>query len=379
MLMMKIRDVVIGFIVSAVVVGIAVSCGGGGGGSSGPTGPATYTVSGTLSGATGTIVLKLNGGSDLSKANGPFTFTTMLASGATFNVQAVDASDRCTVTGGAGTMTAANVTGVAVACAAPAGEKVVRSAGFSQVVPSAGSGTGGVIFDPGTSGITGGVTVFGITPTVVKLFQTPVGAPSLVVQLTSAGDNHTFFIPANTSLNAGQGTSLSAGNLYFEVFTSAYPDTGGAGEIRGQINLQGGVLAGVSAMDFAQEVSPPMSCTGITSSGQGMVMVDQATRNILISYMTHDVPGVSASHIHTSVKTTAPPCAGGPACNGPVITNFTFAPTLTYPTVPPSQPQALQMSDTDVSHFLADYLYFNIHSQPKCPGGEVRGNITHIQ
>ena len=61
--MMKIRDVLIGFVVSAIVVGIAVSCGGGGG-SSGPSGPATYTVSGALSGATGTIVLKLNGGSD---------------------------------------------------------------------------------------------------------------------------------------------------------------------------------------------------------------------------------------------------------------------------------------------------------------------------
>src|SRR6266853_3789687 len=115
--MMKIRDVLIGFVVSAIVVGIAVSCGGGGGGSSGPSGPATYTVSGALSGATGTVVLKLNGGNNTSMANGPFTFTTMLASGATYNVQVVDASDRCTVTGGAGTMTAANVTGVAVACA----------------------------------------------------------------------------------------------------------------------------------------------------------------------------------------------------------------------------------------------------------------------
>jgi len=123
--MMKIRDVLIGFVVSAAVVGIAVSCGGGGG-SSGPSGPATYTVSGALSGATGTIVLKLNGASDISMANGPFTFTTMLASGATYNVQAVDASDRCTVTGGAGTMTAANVTNVAVTCAAPAGEPVDR-------------------------------------------------------------------------------------------------------------------------------------------------------------------------------------------------------------------------------------------------------------
>src|SRR5882762_9318931 len=136
MLMMKIRDVVIGFIVSAVVVGIAVSCGGGGG-SSGPSGPATYTVSGALSGATGTIVLKLNGGGDISMANGSFTFGTMVADQDYYNVQVVNANDRCTVSGGAGRIgfsptgvaqPAANVTGVAVTCAAPAGEKVVRSA-----------------------------------------------------------------------------------------------------------------------------------------------------------------------------------------------------------------------------------------------------------
>src|SRR5258708_787075 len=142
MLMMKIRDVLVGFVVSAIVVGIAVSCGGGSG-SSGPTGPATYTVSGALSGATGTVVLKLNGGSDVSMANGPFTFTTMLASGATFNVQVVDASDRCTVTGGAGTMTAANLTGVAVACAAQGSQEVIPSARLAGAQASTtGKGTG---------------------------------------------------------------------------------------------------------------------------------------------------------------------------------------------------------------------------------------------
>src|SRR5947208_7315655 len=94
MLMMKIRDVVIGFVVSAIVVGIVVSCGGGSGSSSGP---ATYTVGGTLSGATGTVALKLNGSSNISMANGAFTFTTMVANNDFYNVQVVDANDRCTV------------------------------------------------------------------------------------------------------------------------------------------------------------------------------------------------------------------------------------------------------------------------------------------
>ncbi len=282
---MKIRDVLVGFVVSAIVVGIAVSCGGGSG-SSGPTGPATYTVSGALSGATGTVVLKLNGGSDVSMANGPFTFTTMLASGATFNVQVVDASDRCTVTGGAGTMTAANLTGVAVTCAAPAAEKVVRSARLSgaqenpAVVTSA-SAPGGIVFDPATNGITGGITVSGLTPTSVGIFQAPSGNPTgnstipAIITLSAAADGSTYFIPAGTTLTAGQITALRAGELYFNVITAAQA----AGEIRGQINLQGGVLAGVANMDFAQEVSPPGTCTGKTTTGQGMVIVHDARRN----------------------------------------------------------------------------------------------------
>ena len=385
--MMKIRDVVIGFIVSAVVVGIAVSCGGGGG-SSGPSGPATYTVSGALSGATGTIVLKLNGGGDISMANGSFTFGTMVADQDYYNVQVVNANDRCTVSGGAGRIgfsptgvaqPAANVTGVAVTCAAPAGEKVVRSAQLSgaqenpAVVTSA-TAPGGIVFDPATNGITGGITVSGLTPTSVGVFQAPAGNPTgnsaipAIITLTAAADGKTYFIPAGTTLTAGQITALRAGELYFNVITAAQS----AGEIRGQINLQGGVLAGVANMDFAQEVSPPMTCTGITTTGQGTVIVDLATGKIKVAYMTHNVTTASAAHIHTSPT--------GPGSNGGVIINFT---PLSGPPVPNPAYQTVAespMTSTNIANFLANYLYFNIHSTSDgCPGGEIRGNITALQ
>jgi hypothetical protein len=382
MLMMKIRNVLIGFVVSAIVVGIAVSCGGGGGGSSGPTGPATYTVSGALSGATSTIVLKLNGGSDISMANGSFTFATMLADQDFYNVQVVDANDRCTVAGGAGKITAANVTGVAVSCAAPAGQKVVRSArlnGAQEGVPTAATGVGGVIVDPSDPTnikITGGITFSGLTPTAGghHIHQAPMGNPTgtggVIIGLTLAGDGVTAIVPPNTTLTAAQYVALLAGELYFNVHTIAYPN----GEIRGQINLQGGVLAGAPALTFAQEVNPPGTCTGITTTGQGTVMVDQATRAIMVSYMTHNVTNASASHIHTSVNTN-PVCAGGPTCNGPVIINFTAGPTLAYPTVAGSM-----MTAQNIADFQANYLYFNIHSATDgCPGGEIRGNITALQ
>ena len=376
---MKIRDVLVGFVVSAVVVGIAVSCGGGSG-SSGPTGPATYTVGGTLSGATGTIVLKLNGGSDISMANGSFTFATMLADQDFYNVQAVDANDRCTVAVGAGKITAANVTGVAVTCAAPAAEKVVRSARLSgaqenpAVVTSA-SAPGGIVFDPATNGITGGITVSGLTPTSVGIFQAPSGNPTgnstipAIITLSAAADGSTYFIPAGTTLTAGQITALRAGELYFNVITAAQA----AGEIRGQINLQGGVLAGVANMDFAQEASPPGTCAGITTTGQGTVVVDRATGKIKVSYMTHDVTTADKAHIHTSPT--------GPGSNGGVIINFTppgavvVVPNPAYQTVAESV-----MTSTNITDFLANYLYFNVHSTSDgCPGGEIRGNITALQ
>ena len=63
MLMTNVR-ILIRPVVSALLAGIVVSCGGGGGGGygggSGMSSAPTYSVSGTVSGATGTVVLKLN-------------------------------------------------------------------------------------------------------------------------------------------------------------------------------------------------------------------------------------------------------------------------------------------------------------------------------
>src|SRR2546426_252368 len=100
--------------------------------------------------------------------SGPFTFANAVAYLDTYNVQVVDASDRCTVTNGAGTMGTANVTNVAVTCAAQGSQMVVRSArlnGAQEGVATSATGVGGVIVDPATKAITGGITFTGLTPT----------------------------------------------------------------------------------------------------------------------------------------------------------------------------------------------------------------------
>jgi hypothetical protein len=96
--------------------GLTDKAGGGGGGKG------TYTISGTVSGLTGTgLVLLNNGGNAQTVAAGAtsFTFTTGVASGGAYAVtvgtQPTNPSQTCTVAKGTGTATA-NVTNVAVTC-----------------------------------------------------------------------------------------------------------------------------------------------------------------------------------------------------------------------------------------------------------------------
>ena len=79
----------------------------------------SFTVGGSVSGLSGTVVLQDNGGDDLSvAASGPFTFATKVATGAAYSVtvKTNPSGQTCTVASGSGTMGSANVTSVAVSC-----------------------------------------------------------------------------------------------------------------------------------------------------------------------------------------------------------------------------------------------------------------------
>ena len=82
-----------------------------------------YTIGGTLSsmGATKTIVLRNNGGDDLTlTANGAFTFSSGVLSGGTYAVSVATppTGETCNVSFSSGTVTNANVTNVSVFCSA---------------------------------------------------------------------------------------------------------------------------------------------------------------------------------------------------------------------------------------------------------------------
>ena len=111
----------------------------------------TYSVGGTVSGLSGTVVLQNNAGDDLSvAASGPFVFGTLLATGAAYNVtvKTSPAGQICTVAGGSGTVSSANVTSITVTCtgsSAPSGSDDFNRADGGLGVSWAAMSDGGLL------------------------------------------------------------------------------------------------------------------------------------------------------------------------------------------------------------------------------------------
>ncbi len=85
--------------------------------------PTTYTVGGTISGATSKFVLQNSNGDSLSATGTSFTFPTALTDGASYNavVTTQPLNETCTVANGSGTISGADVNNVAVTCLATGG------------------------------------------------------------------------------------------------------------------------------------------------------------------------------------------------------------------------------------------------------------------
>ena len=104
----------------------------------------------------------------------------------------------------------------------------------SQAVPpnnSTASGSGNITVDTSTSNFTATVTTAGITPTAVFIYQGAQGTQGLpVFQLaqTTPGSNNWV---TSGKLTSSQISTLNAGQYYFNVQSTAFPN----GEIRGQI------------------------------------------------------------------------------------------------------------------------------------------------
>lgn len=169
------------------------STSGSGTGATTPSGP--FTIGGTVIGLTGTgLVLQDNGSNNLNiTQNGPFTFTTSIASGGAYKVTiATQPSNQplpCSVNNGTGTATA-NVTNVQITC----GNTFTVGGTVSGL-----QGTGLVLQDNGGDNLT-----VGGTGNVNFTFQTPLaGGASYSVTILTQPSN-----PGQTcTLSNGSGTA----------------------------------------------------------------------------------------------------------------------------------------------------------------------------
>lgn len=115
-----------GLLLFCSMAGLLAGCGGGGGRGGGgpppppppPPAPTSYTVGGSVSGLSGTLILQNNGGNNLTvSTNGAFTFPQSVSSGAMYGVTVATqpVGQTCSIANATGNATA-NITSVSVTC-----------------------------------------------------------------------------------------------------------------------------------------------------------------------------------------------------------------------------------------------------------------------
>jgi hypothetical protein len=187
-----------------------------------------YTVGGTVSGLSGTVVLQDNGGDNLTiNSNGSFTFATPVAQGAPYSVTVLTqpAGQTCSVTNGSGTMGGANVINVGVTCVT---NTTTLSTSVSQLALS----------------VTG-LTEFGVS-------GTPSSGLSRIITITNTGSNPAVNLsvtpptwPTGTTNTTTCGSTLAAGNTCTITITpgatatsdGTNPCSGGTAPIPGAVQV----------------------------------------------------------------------------------------------------------------------------------------------
>jgi uncharacterized repeat protein (TIGR03803 family) len=99
---------------------------------------ALYTVGGTVSGLSGTLVLRNNGGDDqIISADGGFVFSKLLANGSSYDVtiHSQPADLVCSVNQGSGTVNISDVTNVTVSCTATSATSATSCTDYSNTQP----------------------------------------------------------------------------------------------------------------------------------------------------------------------------------------------------------------------------------------------------
>lgn len=173
----------------------------------------TYSVGGTVTGLSGTVVLQNNSADDLSiRANGSFTFVTEVADGAGYAVTVITqpSGQACTVSNSSGTISSANVTNISVTCSTNAWALSVSnletgSSGFEETVTDAdnniyavGNIVGILTYDFGSEiTLTGSTAMVG---NVALVKYTSSGTP-LWARTVTGGGAASYFVDVATDSN----------------------------------------------------------------------------------------------------------------------------------------------------------------------------------
>jgi subtilisin-like proprotein convertase family protein len=300
-------------------------------------GPTTFTVGGNVSGLTGSgLVLSLNSGAQTLPvaASGAFTFPTGLANGAAYavTVGTQPSGQTCSVASGSGNISGANVTNVAVTCAATpmftVGGTVSGLAGTglslsldagAQTLPV--SANGSFTFPTAlANGTTYNVTVGTQPSTPAQTCTVTSGSGTIssanVTNVAVACTTNTYTVGGTVSGLSGTGLSLSLGAQTLPISangTFTFPTALASG-------------AGYTVTVGTQPSSPAQTCT--VTSGSGTIGSANVT-NVAVACTTNppqtysiggNVSGLSGSGLVLSLN--------GGAQTLPVSANGSF----TFPT-----------------------------------------------
>lgn len=262
----------------------------------------SFRIKGTVSGLSGSVVLRNNGGDDLTvSANGAFTFGTAVASGGTYAVTVAGhptgPAQNCTVASGAGTVGNGDVTNVAVTCVTPSfsvggtvtglsGSIVVRKTSGSVATDITVSANGPYSFPGLATGTDYTVQVVGhpTGPTQVCSVANASGtvAAADVTNVGIACSTEPFTVSGTVTGLVGSGLVVSNNGVNYPVSVSdptfSFPPQADGSTYAVSVTGQPG--------------GPWQSCT-VTSGGAGTIAGGPVT-NVVVSCTT-DVFVVSGS------------------------------------------------------------------------------------
>jgi len=262
------------------------------------TAAATYTVGGSVSGLSGTVVLQNNSGDNLQlTSNAAFAFATSVTDGNAYAVTVLTqpSGQTCSVTSGSGSVSGANVTGVTVNC----GAIVLIGQGTSLTLTPAVTTLAGTALKYGTTDAKGTLARFNdisdVTTDGTNLFVVDVISYTIRKIVISTGVVTTL-AGSKTGRNGstdGQGAlaKFSAPSGIKTDGTNLFVTDRNNNTIR-EIVISSGVvttLAGTAGTSGSTDATGPsarfIAPTGITTDGTNLFVTDfkNTIRKIVIS------------------------------------------------------------------------------------------------